>query len=431
LLSPARRLSFEILCQVEIFGVFSDKAINSAAMNGMEARDRHLITEIVFGTLRWQSWLDYILAGASSRPWKDVDPQVRILLRMSLYQMWRLTRIPNRALVFDAVEIAKRHMHRGIDSFVNGMLRRLGRDQPWNDPEALQKCPLWIRVSLPEWLWKRWSRRWGEEPARAFALSLNEPPGIAVRVDLSGRECDGEGLQASDLVPGAYFLWAGGGKPISEAMTAGGAQDEASQLIPHLLGDISGARIWDVCAAPGGKSAILGRMAGPAGRLVATDNRLQRLKHMKRTQELRDGAGIFLVAADVGESVPFRTCFDAVLADVPCSGLGTLRRNPEIKWRFNPGRLAQLNEKQSRILNAVAQGVRAGGKLLYSTCSTEPEENEQVIDNFLRNHADFRLDIPAYPPGIDSWIDGRGLLRTFPGTRPWDGFFAALMSRYS
>jgi len=416
---------------VEIFGAFSDNAINSVAMNKMEARDRHLTTEIVFGTLRWQAWLDYLLAGACSRPWKDVDPQVRILLRMSLYQMWRLARIPDRALVFDAVEMAKRRMRRGVDGFVNGMLRGLGRDQPWNDPALIRKCPIWTRVSLPEWLWERWSLRWGEEAAREFALSLNEPPRAAWRMESLGLEGGGEGLQPSDLVPGACLLSASGRKPISVEVAAGSIQDEASQLIPHLLGGISGARIWDACAAPGGKSAILATMAGKAGCLVATDARLGRLKLLPRSSESIGGAKISLVAADAEKSFPFRIHFDAVLADVPCSGLGTLRRNPEIKWRFNPGKLAQLSEKQSRILNAVADGVRIGGKLLYSTCSTEPEEDEQVIDGFLRNRVDFRLEAPTQPSGVFSWLDNRGLLRTFPGTRPWDGFFAALMSRYS
>jgi len=138
-----------------------------------------------------------------------------------------------------------------------------------------------------------------------------------------------------------------------------------------------------------------------------------------------------LLAADATKTAPFVASFDAVLADVPCSGLGTLRRNPEIKWRFLAERLCSLNQKQTSVLQSVAEVVRCGGLLLYSTCSTEPEENEQVVDAFLESHHDFRLVQPAFPPGIEAWVDERGLVRTFPSTRLWDSFFAALMVRFS
>jgi len=206
-------------------------------------------------------------------------------------------------------------------------------------------------------------------------------------------------------------------------------QDEASQLIPQLLGSATGWHVWDACAAPGGKSAILGEMCGGSGWVVSSDLNWRRARRLSSTLSFARRSGSMVLVADARRSPPFRTCFDAVLADVPCSGLGTLRRNPEIKWRVRPKQLARFQDEQLAILRAVSESVRIGGLLLYSTCSTEPEENEQVVESFLSSHRQFRIQKPQFPPGIEAWLDGEGLLRTFVEVRPWDGFFAALMAR--
>jgi len=433
MLSPARKLCYQILCRIEQRQIFSDDALNSDAMKRLDIRDRHLTTEILYGSLRWQAMLDYVLSSVCSRPWHQVDPRARILLRMSLYQMWLMERIPEYALVDDAVELAKKKLGRGVGGFTNGILRSLARSQPWKNEALISLAPPWIRVSLPEWLWRRWAARYGEVQARDFALSLNAPPQTALRFleDPGGAASPLPGMQRSFLVPGAYIREPGVNMPPGEGNGATGFhyQDEASQLIPHLLPVQTGWKIWDVCAAPGGKSAILARACGPSGRVTASDLSKERMQRLRRF--LREGkvCNTDLLLADASNSVPFGRKFDAVLADVPCSGIGTLRRNPEIKWNFDPGEFAALQKTQKSILHHASEAVRVGGSLLYSTCSTEPEENEQVIEHFLQTHPGFRLIVPENPPGIEKWVGEDGLVRTFPSLRRWDGFFAALMTR--
>jgi 16S rRNA (cytosine967-C5)-methyltransferase len=278
---------------------------------------------------------------------------------------------------------------------------------------------------LPEWLWRRWADRFGESAAFAYASSLNKHPQSAFHV------LDGEAVKPeiecipSDLVPGALIRVSA-----PENNPAGlHYQDEGSQLIPYLLGASEGWKVWDSCAAPGGKTAILKKICGTSGSVIASDLKCERIVRLREL--MRDP---LLLAADAGKPSPFRASFDGALVDVPCSGLGTLRRNPEIKWRFNPNDFFHLQQAQKRILEAVSEAVKVGGNLLYSTCSTEPEENEQVVDDFLKKKPGFRKATPASPcgpRGIDKWIRSDGYVCTFPSERLWDGFFAALLVRES
>lgn len=434
MISPARKLCYRILQQIEGKDFFSDDALNSSEMEQLDIRDRHLTTEIVYGTLRWKGLLDYVLAKSCQRSWREVTPGAKTLLRMSLYQMWRMDRIPHHALVNDAVELAKRELGKGIDRFLNGVLRNLSRSTPWKKDALLEAAPGWIQVSLPEWLWKRWVIRYGDHGAREYALTLNSPPRAALRFAEKVGQIDRLPFDAvpSEFVPEAYVQ-------VSPRREGGSAeedclryrfQDEASQLIPHLLGpSIPGKRIWDACAAPGGKSAILDRLCGDAGRVTASDMHMERISRLKSTLRDARASKTDILIADAAKPPAFRRRFDAVLADVPCSGLGTLRRNPEIKWHLNPDKLVSLQQTQKQILHSVSEAVRVGGHLLYSTCSTEPEENEAVIEDFLGLHPNFSLERPKYPPGIDIWTNKDQMVRTFPGTRLWDGFFAALLVR--
>ena len=424
MISPARNLTYRLLTQIEARHVFSDDALNSEKMKQLDVRDRHLTTQVVYGTLRWQALLDYLLAKASSLPWQEVELGPRVLLRMSLFQMWQMDRVPDHALVHDAVELAKRELGKGVERFVNGILRHLGRTRPWENCEIINAAPAWVRASLPQWLWERWSARYGENAAGEFALSLNRAPQPAFRID--NRNADPVLVAAvqSDLVPGTAIRVAGGDDRDRDLQY----QDEASQLMPYLLGSISGLRVWDSCAAPGGKTAILTSLCGESGIVVASDLRIERGLRMAGLLK-RQAPKPEVLVADASETAPFRSCFDVVMADVPCSGLGTLRRNPEIKWRFEPNGFALLQQTQKRILESVSGAVRVGGLLLYSTCSTEPEENENVIEPFLRAHPNFSLELPCAPPGVGKWIGRDKMVRTFPSARLWDGFFAALLRR--
>jgi 16S rRNA (cytosine967-C5)-methyltransferase len=426
MISPARKLAFKLLCKIEAQRVFSDDALHSESMGQLEIRDRNLTTEIVYGTLRWQGLLDYVLSGASARPWQEVVPGARMLLRMSVYQMWQMDRIPDHALVNDAVELAKHELGRGIDRYLNGILRHLARCRPWKETAFLSGAPPWVRASVPVWLWERWSARYGENAAKEFCLSLNERPQSAFRFDTDAGAKPPLGSVRSDIVPGAAIR--DPGQPDQDS-SYHNRQDEASQLIPYLLGADRGWRVWDACAAPGGKTAVLLGICGESGQVIASDLRRERVERLTGLLRSAGKLKAHMLVADAAKPGPFRGLFDAVLADAPCSGLGTLRRNPEIKWHFTPADFVSLQQTQMQILESVSASVRIGGRLLYSTCSTEPEENEQVIEAFLRSHPDFVLRQPDSPPGIAGWIGKDGMVRTFPSSRLWDGFFAALMVR--
>jgi 16S rRNA (cytosine967-C5)-methyltransferase len=433
MISPARTLCYELLIDIESQRLFSDDALNSEGMKILDIRDRHLTTEIVYGTLRWRGLLDHVLADVSSRPWKKVALEAKILLRMSLYQMWQMDRVPEYAIVNDAVELAKKELGRGIEGYINGILRRLIRSKPWKADEGFGNLPPYIRVSLPKWLWDRWALRFGEKASRDFALSLNCPPQAALRIinDTNCPESLPFEVNASTLVPGAYLRVANTSAPVpgEKQEISFQFQDEGSQLIPHLLEPLTGKKVWDACAAPGGKSAILCRLCGESGRVVASDLKSERINRLAASLQNTHLFNPDILVVDASLPLPFKDSFDAVLADVPCSGLGTLRRNPEIKWQFQPRDFGSLQIIQKKILSCVSEAVRVGGRLLYSTCSTEPEENEQVVASFLKTHRNFSLVQPAYPQGVEEWIGKDSMIRTFPSSRLWDGFFAALMTR--
>ena len=427
MVSPARNIAFSLIERVETRRLNSDAAINDPEMERLDARDRHLAAEIIYGVLRRRATLDWLLAGRSSRPWKEIALKTKIVLRMSLYQLWMLDRIPDHAIVNDAVELAKRELGAGVSRYVNGILRGLARERPWNENGWLDKAPEYARVSLPPWLWTRWRKRFGRAEAKQYALSLLSPPRAAFRIVSPGIfHGDSASMEQSDIVPEAFFA---ADEDLVNGIPPGAYfQDEASQLIPWLAGTPEpGIKIWDACAAPGGKSAIFAAMPCEGMFLVSSDMSPRRAEHLHGV--LRAAAAPLVLAADARLRPPFRSAFDLVCADVPCSGLGTLRRNPEIKWRIRPEDFGGLHETQSQILASVSTAVRPGGRLLYSTCSTEPEENERVIAEFLETHPDFRLQAPEYPAGIVRWTGSDLMVRTFPARRVWDGFYAALLVR--
>jgi 16S rRNA (cytosine967-C5)-methyltransferase len=423
--SPARQAAHEVLCRIELQDAHSDDALRIPSVERLEERDRNLVTAIVYGTLRWRAQIDFALAAASSRPWSEVDDTVRVVLRMSLLQMWRMDRVPDYAVVSDAVDLTRSRGPRGAAGFVNAVLRNAGRLRRWSDPDFEASMPLASRANLPDWLWKRWASRYGQEAAMRYAFSLNEEPRPAFRSFGSVRPAVRQPDNIpSEIVPGAFF-------PAHGSNPDGYPMDEASQLIPFLLGARPGWRIWDACAAPGGKSSILLEIVGKAGAVVSSDSSRDRAASMKKTIEsAQPGPGdkVPVLVADARRP-PFLRPFDAVLVDAPCSGLGTLRRNPEIKWRMSEDRLSKHLALQIDILLSASECVAPGGRLLYSTCSTEPEENEEVISRFLASRPAFRLLRPDSPAGVEPWVDKRGFVRTFPDARVWDGFFAALLAR--
>ncbi len=427
MIASARRVTFEALLQIETGEAHSDDLLHSEKVCRLEQRDRNLTTELLYGILRWRNRLDYVLSAASSRPWEGIDVIVRSALRIGLYQIWHMDRVPDYAAVSDAVEIARSRGPRGSAGFVNAILRTLCRERPWLTGEFEAQLPGWVRVSLPEWLWARWSERYGEKTAAEYALSLNQPSRTTFRWLLPDPQGPKPGWVASEIVPGAFVADGRAADLPTDLLF----MDEASQLVPYLMGAEDGWKVWDACAAPGGKSAILRELVAPGGKVTSSDSSIRRTLILKRQLGKAGAPASMLVVADAGGQPPFRVQFDGVLVDAPCSGLGTLRRNPEIKWRFREDRLAALHDRQLEILNATCEAVMPGGRLLYATCSTEPEENEMVVAEFLEQHPDFSRSRPDISAGAGQWVDANGFFRTFPTVRVWDGFFAALLMRHA
>ena len=351
--APARIAAFDILRRVEAGGYASDLLLDRTA--ALDSRDAGLASEIVFGALRYRAQLDYLIELYSSR--RKLDAEVRIALRMGIYQLRYLERIPAHAAVTDAVELVKRAHKRSAAGFVNAVLRQVDREPvEWPSRE--------VELSCPEWLLARWEAHYGAEAAVGIARAALQEPEKFVRAG-----------------PGGSRM-----------------QDIGSQSIVPLLRLEPGQRYLDLCAAPGNKTA----QALEAGvRAVACDLHFHRLVQLK-------GMGADLVVLDGTRPLPFGRRFDRILVDAPCSGSGTLGRNPEIKWRLRPADLEDLPRRQAALLANARAALAPGGLLVYSTCSLETEENQAVV--------------ASVPPELVLDI----MLR-IPGRDPGDGFYAAVI----
>ena len=420
-ISPARVAAFKILQQVEE-GAFSSVLL-ATEEPGLQAADRALCHELVLGVLRWQLLLDKIVEHFSKRRVETLDLPVRIALRLGLYQLRYLTRIPASAAVNESVNLVRMARLSSAAAFVNALLRRAVRE-PDYDPSAAVSDPLEkiaVRTSHPPWLIERWASWLGLDQAETFARANNLVPPTAFRVVarrvvdqsviLSKLSAGGAALEASEIVDGAWRV--SGVTSLLRELSAAGEiylQDEASQLVAQLLEAKPGDRVLDLCAAPGGKTTMIADRAGDRALVVAADRSATRMETVVATARLHQLEGIRPVLLDAAEQLPFRReTFDRVLVDAPCSGTGTLRRNPEIRWRLSPDDIPVLAAQQKRILRNAIEIVKPGGRLVYSTCSVEREENEEVI-------AECRLS------PIET-------IRTWPHRDGSDGFFIAALEK--
>jgi 16S rRNA (cytosine967-C5)-methyltransferase len=430
-----------VLERVEADDAWADLALAGEVERAtLTPRDVGLATEIVYGTLRWQRYLDWILGPHSRRRLDALDARVRVVLRMTAYQLVFLERVPSFAAVNDAVTIA-RTRRRGVAEYTNAVLRSFSRRGAREREPAAPRDPvdaLAMRCSFPTWLAARWVERYGAGDAEALMRALNERPPVTLRVNTLRltREALAERLQAEDDVATRLTPYAPEGVIAARAGEPGGwrvfaegacvAQDEASMLVARLLEPRPGDTVADVCAAPGTKTTHLAQLMDNRGRILALDPQPARLA---RVEEAVARLGISIVEtmpATAQDTATARaaTC-DAVLVDAPCSNLGVLRRNPDVKWRRRPGDLATAAERQREILAAAATMLKPGGRLVYATCSLEPEENDEVVAGFLARHADFGLDPPSsFPLPLDD-----GVLRIRPDRSDTDGFTAVRLRR--
>jgi 16S rRNA (cytosine967-C5)-methyltransferase len=445
-----RQIATRILLKVDSRKAYADVLLGHALTNAtIVGRDRALLTELVYGTLRWRGKIDARLKPYLHRSLTDTDPVVRNLLRVTVYQVLFLDKVPDYAAVHEAVELAKTHGGRKVAGFVNGVLRNFLRekDKPADSQGTNDdwKTVLAIESSHPRWLVKKWLGYFGREETEALTKANNEAAPLVLRAN--ERRVTRQSLL--DLLMTAEILarptrwspqgiWVQGAASVTQlpGFHEGlfQVQGEASQLVSYLLCPRSGERILDACAAPGGKTTHIAQLMEDTGQLIALD-RSERGIEQIRENILRLGLeSICTARVDVTQELPtaLRDPYDRILVDAPCSGLGTLRSHPEIKWHRDESDVKRLVCLQRIILNRVSSCLKPGGILVYSTCTLTKDENESVVEDFLEHHKKFVLeDAASYlPKKARSLIRGRYFM-ALPQRHNTDGFFAARMRKLS
>ena len=445
--APARIAAYHALRAIDADRADLPSALAHSRAHLPDDRDRSLAAEIVTGTLRWQRSLDHLVAHFAKRPLKSVDREVLQILRLSLYQLFHLDRVPASAVVDDAVDLTRGAKRGSASGFVNAVLRSALRQRsrlplPPRPGIAADRdaaiAYLGITHSHPDWLVGRWLDRHGFEAAEAWVRFNNEIPRLTIRANTLRAERSGvaaalaaNGIETEPTRYAPDALTVTAGNPLRTPLDGSFfVQDEASQLVAVAAGARPGERVLDLCASPGGKTiAMAGDMTG-RGIVIASDVRAKRVALLRETVRISGAECVRVTHVPASGGLPFAPVFDRVLVDAPCSGLGTIRRDPDIRWRRFESDLEKLATDQRELLERAAPVVRPGGRLVYATCSSEPEENEQVVDDFLSHHpefaaADLRMDAPL----LHALLDDRGMLRTLPFAHRLEAFFAAAVVR--
>jgi 16S rRNA (cytosine967-C5)-methyltransferase len=447
-ISLARKAAFNILLGVERGQSHSDDLLRGKTVNALSAPDRNLATALVLGVLRWQIQLDHLLLPLLKHPNARLDPEVLIALRLGAFQLLHLNRIPARAAIDESVELAKQAGHRFASGMVNAVLRKLA-SAPRSDLPELSAAQIALAQAHPTWMVERWAGFYGIDAARELCHHGQLQPILTVRIhdpavvqELTAVSIQ---LQPGNLLASAFNVGSG---EVSEsaALNEGRLriQDEGSQLIAELASASSNRpvkSILDSCAAPGNKTLILAQR-NPKARILVCESSAQRFEPLR--QRLAPlGERIECRLTDAG-TIREDSAFDLALADVPCSGTGTLGRNPEIRHRLHLQDLARQAERQRSILEAALRAVRPGGRVVYSTCAMEPEENEQVVSAVLADTSNVRqislessidslaaenILIPSAADRLKASLTPEGALRLLPGAFHTDGFFIALIER--
>jgi len=414
-----------------------------------DERDRALLAELTIGVLRWRNALDAILAAFRRRTDEEMAPQVRTVLRLGAYQLRYLDRLPPHAVVHESVESIRALGQGRASGFVNAVLRAMLRDSgkphlpeaPSADAKRTDQVAfLTTTLSHPAWLVERWLDRYGFDAARRWCEFNNTVPDLVGRA--AGSSTSGELLGAIEGagVRATKGLWVRDAIRLAPGSLSSLTpelrddffiQEEASQIVAHTVGATRDERVLDTCAAPGGKTMVLAADMERTGLLVSGDLRPARVRLLS-TLTRRAGVRSRIVALDLTRGLPFDAIFDRVLVDAPCSGLGTLRRDPDLKWSRTAADLARFARIQVQMLSQAARAIRPGGRLVYATCSSEPDENDDVVRTFLEQHSGFALGQadpgPRVPDGV-RLVEETGLLRTLPFRDGLEAFFAAVLVR--
>ena len=455
--APARRAAHDVLRTVHTGRSDLATALDRARRRLADPRDRALAGEIAIGVQRRRAALDHLVQQAASRPPAAITPAALDLLRAAAYQLLFLDRIPAHAAVADTVEVARETGVGRAADFLNAVLRKLadrrgaftlpaapevGSRDPGCGPHRRAALDyLAITLSHPRWLVERWLDRHGFAAAEAWARFDNAPAPVTLCANLERNTVaelrdvlDAQGVRttATGLAPHGLLVTHGDAR--STPAAAEGRfllQAEASQLVVEIARPASGSRVLDLCAAPGGKTVGLAGCADPDGFVVACDLRPRRVALLARFIARAHPRRAAIVRLDATAPLPFGAVFDCVLVDAPCSGLGTLRCDPDIRWRRTPDDLPAFAATQFDMLCRASDAVRPGGRLVYATCSSEPEENEDVVARFRARHPEFDTVAPSTFPGIARVLDDGGHLRTLPFRHGVEAFFGAVLVRRS
>ena len=445
-----RAISLDLLNRVEETDRHPDDLLSDSfkRYRHLTSLDRAFLTELTYGVLRWRGKLDWIIRHFAKIPFEKIESEMLNTLRLGLYQIFFLTKTPASAAVNESVELAKRIRGKGGGGFANAILRSAIREKetiPYPDERQDPALHIAITQSHPLWLVQRWIEKLGVEETVKICVANNRIPALTLRTNTLKirREDLIEKLTEKGFISAPTPFSDDGvllkkGLPVSELPFLKEGlfviQDEASQLITYVLDPKPGEKVLDACAAPGGKTAHIAQKMENLGEIYAFDLRQQKLKQI---EEGCKRLGIKIVRTAIGDAVnalpvPGEIKFDRVLADVPCSGFGTLRRNPDLKWRREKEDIERLSELQFSILNNLSGYVSEGGVLVYSTCTVFHEENEDVVERFLFEHRAFKLDslVEVLPEKCHFFIK-RGYFKTFPPVGELDGFFAARLRKTS
>jgi 16S rRNA (cytosine967-C5)-methyltransferase len=449
MIAPARTAAFAALCDVNAGRLDLPAALALVRPTLPDERDRALATDLVTGTLRWQGQIDHLIAHFAKRPIARLDAAVLQILRLGVYQLLHLDRVPAAAAVNDAVGMTRRARKTSAAGLVNAVLRAISRNAhrlpiPPRPPAGDPLPYLEVSMSHPGWLATRWLDRYGFEAAEAWEQFNNAPAPLTLRVNTLKITRDALAASLAEhgvsVEPSRYApdgLVATSGNPLRTPLAGTGQfflQDEASQLVALLGAPDPGMRVLDTCASPGGKTTAMAAMAGDRAEIVATDVRKARLDLLRETVGASGAQNIRVQQANLEEPLPFAAEFDIVFVDAPCSGLGTVRRDPDIRWRRMEADLAPLADRQLAMLQNAAVVVRPGGRLIYSTCSSEPEENDDLVARFLNRNdgftqVDLTVEHPAYFGALEPVLDKGGVLRTLPPKHGLEAFYGAVLRR--
>jgi 16S rRNA (cytosine967-C5)-methyltransferase len=445
-----RAISLDLLNQVEETDRHPDDLLSDSfkRYRHLTSLDRAFLTELTYGVLRWRGRLDWIIRHFANIPFEKIEPEMLNTLRLGLYQIFFLTKTPASAAVNESVELAKRIRGKGGGGFVNAILRSAIREKetiPYPDERQEPALHVAITQSHPLWLVQRWIEELGIEETVKICVANNRIPALTLRTNTLKirREDLIEKLREKGFISAPTPFSDDGvllkdGPPTSELPFLKEGlfviQDEASQLVSIIMDPRPGEKILDACAAPGGKTTHIAQRMENLGEICACDLHQDKLKQI---EEGCERLGIKIVRTKIGNAVktlpePSGIKFDRVLADVPCSGFGTLRRNPDLKWRKEKEDIERLSELQFSILKNLSRYVCEGGLLVYSTCTVFHEENEDVVERFLSEQRAFKLDslLEVLPEKCHFFIK-KGYFKTFPPADDLDGFFAARLRKTS